>query len=125
MTFVLYNPLASNKNGKNRAMELESILEGEKLEFADITALEDFDGYFRSLSPDDKVIIAGGDGTLNRFVNGVNCENITCELLYYAAGSGNDFMHDVQDRAENGIVRINEYIQGLPTVTVNGKLISL
>lgn len=121
MTFVLYNPLASNKNGKNRAMELESILTGEKLEFADITALEDFDGYFRSLSPDDKVIIAGGDGTLNRFVNSVNCENITCELLYYPAGSGNDFMHDVQDRAENGIVRINEYIKGLPTVTVNGK----
>ena len=54
----------------------------------------DYKSFFSKLSSDDKVIIAGGDGTLNRFINdteGIKFEN---EILYYPIGTGNDFAHD-------------------------------
>ena len=48
-----------------------------------------------SLEGDDSIIICGGDGTLNRFVNAIYDLNTDKEILYYAAGSGNDFLRDI------------------------------
>lgn len=36
------------------------------------------------------MILCGGDGTLNRFVNDVNGMNIPNKLYYYPTGTGND-----------------------------------
>ncbi len=66
---ILYNPLASNQKGKEHAMALEKILGSENCLFEDITQIKNYYNFFSKLSSDDKVVIAGGDGTLNKFIN--------------------------------------------------------
>ena len=67
-TYVLYNPLAGSGAGKDAAMQLRSA-PSEELEFRDITAVESYADFFDRIGPAAKVILAGGDGTLNRFLN--------------------------------------------------------
>ena len=66
---VLYNPHAGNGRGKEAAYRLATLLPDDKILFQDITEVDDYGGFFDSLPHDDRVVIAGGDGTLNRFIN--------------------------------------------------------
>ncbi len=120
MVHVLYNPLASNKQGRANAEKIREILNEEELDFVDVTAIS-CDEYIKTIPQDESIVIAGGDGTLNNFINSVDTDNLARKVMYFAAGSGNDFMHDVADKAENGIVELNEYVKNLPTVIVNGE----
>ena len=43
----------------------------------------------------DLIVACGGDGTLNRFANSVAEIEIKCNVLYFAQGSGNDFLRDI------------------------------
>lgn len=120
MIRVLYNLLANNKNGKIEAEKLKQTY-GEGISFEDVTKITDVPAYLDA-SGDDTIVLAGGDGTINRFACNV-CGKLRKKILYYPAGSGNDFYNDVRDTAEreNGLVVLNPYITDLPTVTVAGK----
>ena len=48
-----------------------------------------------SLAEDDEVILCGGDGTLNIFVNDIKDMDVKNTIYYYASGSGNDFAKDI------------------------------
>lgn len=121
-TVILFNEKANNGNGRATAEKLAELLKVESIEYVDVTKLSSYEGFFNSLSEDDKLYLCGGDGTLNRFANAVDGLEIKNDVYYYAAGSGNDFYHDVSDgKAEVEPVKINEYIVNLPTVTVKGK----
>ncbi len=120
MIRVLYNPLANNKNGKAEAEKLKETY-GDGISFEDVTKISDISAYIAA-SGDDTIVLAGGDGTINRFACDVYGKLPEKKILYYPAGSGNDFYNDVKDSAEreNGLVILNPYITDLPTVTVNG-----
>ncbi len=122
MTTVLYNPLAGNGRGTENAKKIEKILDGE-IEYEDITKIENLTDYIDSFPGEKKLVIAGGDGTLNRLANLYGGQEPKRELFYFPAGSGNDFMADIKSQDKNcpGCIRINEYLKDLPTVTVNGK----
>ena len=66
------------------------------------------------------MIVCGGDGTLNRFINDTEGVDFACDVLYYALGSGNDFLRDVE-RTADAPFSIKEYIRDLPTTEVKGK----
>lgn len=119
MFHVLYNPLASNGRGLEEAEKVSDLLNGGETEFTDLTAA-DYSSFFSSLAPEDKVVLCGGDGTLNRFVNDTKDIEIKNELLYFPCGTGNDFMNDIKDK-DGPLPVINKYIKGLPSVTVNGE----
>lgn len=116
--YILFNPLAGNGHGEERAHALDGILEGEKI-YCDLTKIT-YDKLMSELKPEDKIVLCGGDGTLNRVINAVSAipEN---EILYYPCGSGNDFYFDLTGKKNGDPIRINEYVVNLPTVTVNGK----
>ena len=120
---VLYNPKSGNGRGTQKAKKLDEILRGEELEYRDVTKLEccdDYKEFFSSISPEDKVILAGGDGTVCHFVNeslGVEYPN---DIYYFACGSGNDFMNDIGADPEKPVL-VNEYIKDLPIIEVKGK----
>lgn len=118
--YVLYNPHASNGRGEEQARALTDRLDGETV-FMDITTIDTYADFFAGMTENDEVILCGGDGTLNRFVNDTKDLDIRNSIYYYPAGSGNDFAHDLDIKAENAPVCIDEYIKDLPTVTVNGK----
>ena len=117
--YVLYNPLAGNGKGKPEAEKLGGALEGEVV-YTDKTLIEDYAQFFAGLEQDDVIVICGGDGTLNRFVNDVKGLAVAQKILYYACGSGNDFLRDIPHE-DGKPVEISEYINNLPTVLANGK----
>ena len=121
MVYVLYNPLADNGLGEKKLSVLRKELKDEEAEFVKITEITDIGFYLANIPSSSRVAIAGGDGTLNRFVNDIEGYIPNRDIYYYPLGSGNDFFNDVKDFAdEKGFVRINDYIIDLPIIKVNG-----
>lgn len=120
--YILYNSLANNKTCIRSAESVKSLLEGNELAMVDIAeASRDYPAFFANIGSDDKVVICGGDGTINRFINESDGADIKCEILYYAGGSGNDFYNDIKDKSEEQIISLDPYIKDLPVVEVGGK----
>ena len=118
---ALYNPLAGNANGYSDVLDSLTWLYKDKLTVYNITEIADYNELFSTLSVDDAVIICGGDGTLNRFINDTEGVQINCDVLYFPSGTGNDFLHDLGKQSGDAPFSIKEYITDLPTVEVNGK----
>lgn len=118
---VLYNPLAGAVNDVSFHDELKKALPDDKLDYYDLTKIENVGEFLSKLEPDTGVIVAGGDGTLNKFANAIDGLETANPLYYYAAGSGNDFWHDLGKNRGDKPELLAKYIQNLPTVTVNGK----
>lgn len=128
MTYILFNPLANNKNGKATAEKLLEKPVFAQAELKDITQIADLADTLLAFSSSDTVIISGGDGTINRIANLLHNKNssvasVKCSLLYYATGSGNDFAREFpEDKTdENGCIDLKPYLADLPTVTVKGE----
>ena len=118
---VLYNPLAGNGKGENAAKKLKELLNGDELTFTDITKVSDYRALFASMPEDERVIVSGGDGTLNRFINDTEEVAFANPVYYYATGSGNDFLKDIGGNVGDKPVCIDKYLKALPTVDVKGK----
>lgn len=116
--YVLYNPLAGNGNAGEDAKLLQMVLD-EDLEYYDMTRITNYKVFLSNLSTDDYLVIVGGDGTLNRFVNDTDGLEITKEILYFPAGSGNDFARELG--TDGNPVVITQYLNNLPSVEVNGR----
>lgn len=118
---VLFNPNAGNGTGAAEAEKLRDILKGDELTFTDITSLNGYAEFLAGLSDDERLVLAGGDGTLNRFINDTDGLDVGRDVYYFAAGSGNDFAHDLGKAKGDAPFVITEYLKDLPTVTVKGK----
>lgn len=118
-TYVLYNPKAGSGAGRDAAMKLRAVC-AEELEFRDITAIESYADFFDRIGPSAKVILAGGDGTLNRFLNDTAEAMLPNPIYYYAVGSGNDFLRDLGLEKGAEPVCIDLYRKKLPLVEAGG-----
>ena len=119
MTYILYNPI-SGDGTKTRTVAEGFLSKYEDSEIVDIVTLN-LSEFFSGLSEGDKAVVFGGDGTLNKIANAVDVECIKAEILYFPAGTGNDFAVDIGMHTTDEPFVINEYLKGLPTVTVNGR----
>ncbi|MBE6694695.1 MAG: diacylglycerol kinase family protein [Ruminococcaceae bacterium] len=117
---VLYNPKAGNGKCGEDVKRLEGLV-SDAIALHDVTQYGDDLGFLTELPEDDYIILCGGDGTLNRFVNSVEGLDIPNEILYCPGGSGNDFAHDLGKGKEDKPFSVKDYLKNLPTVTVNGK----
>ncbi|MBQ4091405.1 MAG: diacylglycerol kinase family protein, partial [Clostridia bacterium] len=115
--YVFYNPLAGNGACTNDVKSIENMIDDE-IVFCDLTGGNC--DTIEKLDADDYIVICGGDGTLNRFINEVDVDNIKNDVLYFASGSGNDFAHDVGHARADKPYSIKKYLCDLPSVTVNG-----
>ena len=119
MTYhVLYNPLSNNKQGADSIEKVKPYIDGE-IQAIDVREVTDFAGFFAGLGKQDAVVLCGGDGTLNHFVNDIADVDIKNDVYLFPSGTGNDFKADVAPNAE-GLIKINDYIKNLPVVEVNG-----
>ncbi len=114
---ILYNPLSGNKSGTLSAEKLKERLKVS--DFVDITKIKSYEEFFAERKGKG-IIICGGDGTLNRFLNDISDIEIDCSIHFYPAGSGNDFFRDLGADTSDFIC-IDKYIKSLPVCTVNGK----
>ena len=116
--FCLVNPMAGNEESAAKIKKLPEIFTDGEVVTYDVTKTS-YDKILSEVGKDDKIVLCGGDGTLNRFVNAFDVlpEN---DVYLFATGTGNDFLTDVGGDKDKPIL-INEYIRDLPIVTVNGK----
>ena len=91
--FLFYNPLA----GQGRILEdldaMQFVLDDEVV-LCDMTKPETYEQALFSMEQSDYLVLCGGDGTLNRFVNLMEDVPRPNEIYYYPAGQHNDFALD-------------------------------
>ena len=110
MKYYLYNPKANN--GIRPSLKEGS----EVVECLDM----DFKKFFDGLKPEDEVVLVGGDGTLNYFINAMDGYDIKNNVYLLGAGTGNDFLNDINEKEPGKEVLINQYLTNLPTIRLNG-----
>ena len=109
MKYYLYNSLANNGIRPDIAPETELV---------DAVGL-DYSEYLKGLAPEDEVVLIGGDGTLNYFINAVDPKEIKNNIYLISSGTGNDFFKDIEKQPGEEVL-INPYLSNLPTVYVKG-----
>ncbi len=119
MDVLLYNPLS--RNGKNPKF-IDKIVkhiekEGRTVRVWNILKIGSVDAFITKLNADDRVIIVGGDGTLNRLVNVIHGLSFTQDLDMYQAGTGNDFMRSLN--TTDHVVSIKPFIIRVPQIQFN------
>ena len=118
---ILYNPLSSTGKGENRAHKLDQILKGYSVEYRSLLDIPDKRAFLRELDPHVIPVITGGDGTLSFFVNELGGENPTRDIYYFPAGTGNDFLNDLNKTGDTEPFLLNPYITDLPVIRFNGE----
>ncbi len=118
MKYALYNPHSGHGEAKDIA---EGLKREEEITLVAMDSIGDYKEFFSSLDDAEAIIICGGDGTLNRFINDTDGVAAPCPILYMPCGTGNDFALDVGKRETKEPFVIDEYIKDLPEVTVKGK----
>lgn len=120
---VLYNSIAGKGAGRDSALGLDKILTDGELEYYDVTEVKDYRPILDGLLPDDVIVVSGGDGTLNRFVNDMAAAGFDYgnKVMYYATGSGNDFLKDLGLEKGTPPFDITKYVRDLPTAIIKGE----
>ena len=121
MLYLLYNPKANNGNSEKEIENFpKDFYDGEPVK-VNVLELEDYEGFLKGINKEDIIVVAGGDGTLNHFINAAKNLTLENEVYLYKLGTGNDFLFDIEEEDNPMPVRINKYIQKLPRVYINGK----
>ncbi len=118
--YVLYNL----KAGSGRKLDdVQKVLDffPDEMKLIDVMTVENYGEFFQNLNPDDYIVICGGDGTLNCFVNNTDGLEYANEIFYYPIGTGNDFANDLGKGKDCEPFCITKYLKNLPVVTVKGK----
>ena len=118
---IIYNRLSRSNTGELEAHMLDEIMAGESLKYWNVEDIGDYHIFFQNIPADDKIIVAGGDGTLNRFINDTDYCHVPQDIYFFPAGSGNDFARDIGKKKHCEPFEIRKFISNLPAATVNGK----
>jgi len=118
--YVLYNPLAGTGKGATEWEHLQLLFE-EPLHPRNLTLPETLPRLRAELKKEDFLILCGGDGTLNRFINDTEEWTLPDRILYLPSGSGNDFARELGRTGAGGPFPIGDYLKNLPKVTVRGE----
>ena len=72
MVYVLYNTIAGAHFGieKIKAKMLE-FFKSEEITLADVMEVDDKKSFVNAIGAGDRLVVVGGDGTLNRFVKSI------------------------------------------------------
>ena len=117
--YILYNPMAGNGACKKTAECMEVFYDDTKI--VDMTHITNYRAFLRDMHKADILVIIGGDGTLNRFVNDTDGMEISQEILYLPAGTGNDFAKDLGKYGYGNPFTVSQHLKNLPSVEVKGK----
>lgn len=126
MNYLFYNPLADAGKDQEKIPSLVEELKvslGGEVEARSLLELV-WDEFLKNVQPEDRIILLGGDGTLNYQINHLPVdEELPCDFYLYPSGTGNDFLNDVKasQDPETKLVKLNEFLRNLPVIEVKGK----
>ncbi len=119
MYYLLYNPKSSKGNSLKKVNKYykknSKKYDCYKINLLEIVQKEKI--FLKQCTEEDTIILFGGDGTLDQFLNHIAGEEIPCKFFFYSCGSGNDFAREFKGKC----FEITKEIQDLPKVKVNGK----
>lgn len=120
MNYILYNPKANNENN-----DLNLVPGAERLEKMGVRKISlidlDVREFCGKLSPSDRLLICGGDGTLHHFANNSYGIEFPCPVFALRSGTGNDFLNDIGEMSNDNLVDIRKYLKDLPEVEIKGR----
>ena len=85
MKHYLYNSLANN-GIKPEVPEGTELVDAVGINYPEFLSL---------LPPEDEVVLVGGDGTINYFVNAIDGMELKNNIYILGCGTGNDFLTDI------------------------------
>ena len=92
---MIVNPVSGRIGGEHTADKLEAWLKenGAAVDRFETTETENGSGYTAKLAENDyaRVVVLGGDGTLNAVLNGMLHRALRTPITYLPAGTTNDF----------------------------------
>lgn len=116
--YILFNPHAGSGKAEDEAKILATKL-GAENSIYDMTAVASYKELLTDAEA--KIIILGGDGTLNRFINDTYELNLQNKIYIYPIGTGNDFLRDLGKETTTEPVEITKYLKDLPVCEIDGK----
>ncbi len=117
---IIYNPLSGNKTAKTETYKLDEVLKNNTLNYIEMEPNFDYNKFFKNLKSDERVVLCGGDGTVNKVANVLKGDALLNDIYYYPTGCGNDFMRDISGSTNKQLLKINDYLKNLPVVCVKG-----
>lgn len=117
---ILFNPLSQKGAGLKNAKKIERFFADAQFAYEDITKISDPVSFLKGVDAGTKVVLTGGDGTVSKMMDTLYKQELDRPLFYYGAGSGNDFLRDIGKSPKDPPFPINEYMEHLPLVKVNG-----
>lgn len=106
MRYYIYNRLATNKKPK---IESNAKLVG--------AIGLNYKKFFSELSPNDDVVIIGGDMSINHFIRKIQGYKVSNNVYVRAFGYGSDFVNDINASMSDDVL-LNPYINDLPMTTI-------
>lgn len=116
--YILFNPHAGSGKAEDEAKILAAKL-GAENSIYDMTAVASYKELLTDAEAE--IIILGGDGTLNRFINDTYELNLQNKIYIYPIGTGNDFLRDLGKETTTEPVEITKYLKDLPVCEIDGK----
>lgn len=102
MYLFIYNPLAGGGRGRKAVQAAVRRLACVDYYVVSIFHLpDDLADFLEEYPPDTQVVLVGGDGTLNRFLNRYRLDKIKHRLFFCSDGTGNDFKKNFQQTEHN------------------------
>jgi len=102
MDLILYNPLSKNSKSNIQTNKLVRYYKKNNIPFRlkSIIKIKDIEDYLAKKKEIDNIILLGGDGTINRFVNDTYDFDIKQDIYLKRNGSGNDYLRTLKDQDE-------------------------
>ncbi len=123
MDLILYNPLSKNAKSNIQTHKLVRYYKKNRIPFRlkSILKITDIEDYLLDKDHIDKIILLGGDGTINHFVNNIINLDIKQDIYLKSNGSGNDFLRSLKnnDSLPQHIME-STYDTGFKTYFING-----
>lgn len=123
MDLILYNPKSKNTKGNIQTHKLIRHYKKKGIPFRlkSVLKIKDIKTYLEGKDHIDKVILLGGDGTINHFVNRIIDIDIKQDIYLKSNGTGNDFLRSLKNNdTEPQYIMESTYDTGFKTHFING-----
>ena len=123
MDLILYNPQSKNTKGNIQTHKLIRHYKKKGIPFRlkSVLKIKDIETYLEGKDHIDKVILLGGDGTINHFVNRIIDIDIKQDVYLKSNGTGNDFLRSLKNNdKEPQYIMESTYDTGFKTHFING-----
>lgn len=98
MFIILHNPLSKNRKSKRTTKKVVEHFKEKGVPFRlkSLLKIKDIEHYIKHKPEDIKILLLGGDGTINTFINKTYSLHMTHEVYLMGNGSGNDFLRSLK-----------------------------